>query len=287
MSEEKTVEPRPAVASLTSLEREGAAWQMYGRRLRRQAFKDRVMFVVVLLGALVAWHLFALFGGVERFILPTPIEVAEAGIDDWSALLQHSWATAQACLIGFALAAVAGIVLAGVMSYFRVLEQVLSPVIVSFQTLPKVALAPLFVVWFGFSMLPRVLVTVAIAFFPIVIDTMVGLKSVRPSMLESAKVMGASRWQVFWKVELPSALPNIFGGLKVAATLVVIGAVVGEYIVSNEGLGYIQLQATAKFDTPLLFSALILMALIGLVLFEIVGWVERLSMPWRRARSGA
>lgn len=253
-------------------------------KLTRVASADRITFVLVLVGACVVWHLVVVLMDVAPYVLPTPLEVLETAIDEWDGLLHHTLATGQEMVVGFGLAAVSGVLLAGVMTYFKAFDKILSPLLVAFQTIPKVALAPLFVVWFGFGMLPRVLVALAIAFFPIVIDTMVGLRATPHSTLESVRVMGASRWQIFWKVQLPSALPNMFGGLKVAATLVVIGAVVGEYIVANEGLGYLQLQASAKFDSPLLFASVIMMALLGLFLYELVGWVERLSMPWTRAR---
>jgi NitT/TauT family transport system permease protein len=272
------------VAAAEAARAEGAAWR---RTARRVLANDQTMFALVMLGSLLAWQLAVVGLGVESYVLPTPLEVADNMVSEWRGLLTHSWASAKTMILGFVMAAFSGIFLAAAMSYYRVLEQTLSPLIVTFQTIPKVALAPLFVVWFGYSMAPRVLVATTIAFFPIIIDTMVGLRATKRSSIDAVRVMGASRRQIFWKVQFRSALPNVFGGLKVATTLVVIGTVVGEYIVSNEGLGYLQLQATSNFDSPMLFSALVLMAVLGLIAYELVSWLERLTVPWARHATGS
>lgn len=255
-----------------------------GRRSkgRRSSIVGFVRFLAVIFGALVLWQLACVVLDIKEYVLPTPIAVIESINGNFGLLMTHALATAEEMAIGFGLAAITGVGLAAVMHYVPLLDKILAPLLVTFQTIPKVALAPLFVVWFGFSLLPRVLVALAIAFFPIVIDTLVGLRSTKKSAIELVEALGGSRWQVFWKVELPNSLPNMFGGLKVAATLVVIGAVVAEYIVANEGLGYLQLQASYKLDSPLIFAAVVVMAVLGLLAYEIVAWVERILLPWRK-----
>jgi NitT/TauT family transport system permease protein len=254
------------------------------RRARRRlrSLSGPVGFVAVLFGALLIWHFAVVLFDVQHYILPKPLTVLDSMQDNWGLLWTHTLWTAQEMAIGFGLAALTGVTLAALMHYFRLLDVIFAPLLVTFQTIPKVALAPLFLVWFGFSLLPRVLVALAIAFFPIVIDTLVGLRSTKKSAIELVRALGGSRWEVFWKVELPSSLPSLFGGLKVASTLVVIGAVVSEYIVGNQGLGYLQLQASYKLDAPLIFAAVGMMAALGLVAYEIVAWAERILLPWRK-----
>jgi NitT/TauT family transport system permease protein len=251
-------------------------------RGRRRSINGFLGFLAVIFGALVAWHLAVVLFDIKPYILPTPWSVLKSMDANFGLLMTHTAATAKEMAVGFGLAAIAGVGMAALMHYFRIMDKILSPLLVTFQTIPKVALAPLFVVWFGFSLLPRVLVALAIAFFPIVIDTLVGLRSTKKSAIELVRALGGSRWQVFWKIELPSSLPSMFGGLKVAATLVVIGAVVSEYIVANEGLGYLQLQASYKLDSPLLFAAVVMMAVLGLLAYELVVWLEKILIPWRK-----
>jgi NitT/TauT family transport system permease protein len=151
---------------------------------------------------------------------------------------------------------------------------------VATQSIPKIALAPLFVVWFGFGVAPKVAVAFLIAFFPIVIDTIVGLRSIDPAMLQLARAMGAPRHRIFLKFRLPHALPAIFGGLKVASTLAVVGALTGEFIGSDKGLGYVLLQASGNLNTPLLFATLVTLSLLAMAFFYAVEALERILIPW-------
>ena len=154
------------------------------------------------------------------------------------------------------------------------------PWLVLSQTFPKVALAPLIVVWFGLGVVPKLVITFLVAFFPVVISSVVGLRSIERDMVELAQSLRATRSQMFWHFRLPLALPNIFAGLKVAVAFSVVGAVIAEWVGANEGLGYLLLQANANLDTPLLFSVLVALTVIGLVLYYGVEAVERLAMPW-------
>ncbi|MBI3078619.1 MAG: ABC transporter permease, partial [Deltaproteobacteria bacterium] len=160
-------------------------------------------------------------------------------------------------------------------------ELVLRPYLVASQTTPIIVLAPLFLVWFGFGILSKVVVSFLIAFFPIVIDTVVGMRSVEPEMLHLARSLGARPLQVFAKFRFPKALPNIFGGLKVGITLAVVGAIVGEFIGANAGLGYLQLQANSNLDTTLLFSTIVVLSVMGVALFAVISALERVVIRWR------
>jgi NitT/TauT family transport system permease protein len=152
------------------------------------------------------------------------------------------------------------------------------------QVIPKIAIAPLFVVWLGFGLTPKIVVAVLMAFFPVVISMVTGLKSIDPEMLQLSSTMGAGAGQTFWKIRLPASLPYLFSGLKVAATMAVTGAVVGEFVGANAGLGYVILQANGNLDTPVLFAGLLIMSLLGVLLFAVVEMVEHLVLPWHASR---
>ncbi len=213
---------------------------------------------------------------VKSYLVPKPSEVAETMVEEWSVLWPALLVTLREVLIGFALAAVLGILIAGVLVYIPLLRRIFYPMLIATQTIPKVAVAPLLLVWFGFGITPKVLVVFFICFFPIVISTMAGLSTVPENMVLLAKSMGASRLQTFRKVQLVHAVPSIFGGLKVAITLSIIGAIVGEYVGSEAGIGYVLITANGQLNTPLIFAAIALITGLGLLLFAAVSLLERL-----------
>lgn len=233
------------------------------------------------------WWLVVWAADVPQYVLPTPGAVFQRIVESWTGqLFGASLVTGKETLIGFAVAIGVAVPLAVVITYSSLAERFLYPLMVSSQVIPKVAIAPLFVVWFGFGLAPKVLIAFLIAFFPIVIDTTVGLRSVDPGMIHLARSMGASEMQTFRKVRLPNGLPSFFGGLKVAVTLAVIGAVVGEFVGSSNGLGYVLITATGNVDTPLVFASIVMMSLIGIVLFAALELLERIATPWHRSRRG-
>jgi NitT/TauT family transport system permease protein len=236
--------------------------------------------IVVLVWALVVWAL-----DLPEYVVPSPFAVFDRMIEMWSSqLMSATFVTSKETILGFIVAIVVAVPLAVLLTYSRMAERFLYPVMVSSQVIPKVAIAPLFVIWFGFGLTPKVLIAFLIAFFPIVIDTTVGLRSVDPGMLHLARSMGGGELQTFRKVRLPNGLPSFFGGLKVAVTLAVIGAVVGEFVGASDGLGYVLITATGNVDTPLVFASILLMSVIGIVLFALLELVERLATPWHRSR---
>jgi NitT/TauT family transport system permease protein len=241
----------------------------------------RQLYPVATLGAVaILWEAAVIVFRIPRFLLPAPTDIWDAGMKNWSTLMSNSAVTVGETMAGFGLSIAVGVPLAILIVYSRTLEQILYPLLVASQTVPKIAIAPLFVVWLGFSSLPKVLVAFLIAFFPIVIDTVIGLESADPDTLQLVRSMGASTWDTFRKIRFPSAMPNIFGGLKVAMTLAVVGAIVGEFVGSNSGLGYLLLVATGNIDTPLLFADIVVLTLIGVTLFYIVELFERIMTPW-------
>lgn len=242
--------------------------------------------VVVLLALFGVWWFVAWRELVPAYLVPAPGAVAETMVADWSMLLEHTWVTTLETIVGFVLAAVIGVATAVLLVYSRTAEKSLYPLILFAQVIPKIAIAPILVVWFGFGMTPKIVLAVLIAFFPVVVSAVAGLRSVDPELLEMSATMGASRWKTFRKIRFPGALPQLMSGLKVAVTLAVVGAVVGEFVGADRGLGYVLLLASGNLDAPLLFADLILMSLIGVVLFVLVEVLERLLIPWHASRRG-
>jgi NitT/TauT family transport system permease protein len=242
-------------------------------------------YVVSIAIGLVVWEAIVWIFHMPGYLLPPPSDVLPRMAADFTTgpnLLYQSWVTAVETFLGLGLAIVVGVPLAILITYSRVVATLLYPGMVVSQVVPKVAIAPVVVVWLGFGLFPKVVISFLIAFFVVVVDTSVGLASVDPNMIFLARSMGASEFGTFQKVRLPHALPNFFGGLKVAVTLSLVGAITGELVGSNAGLGYEVLVALGAFDMELMFASILLMGIVGIILFAIVQIIERLSIPWSR-----
>ena len=229
---------------------------------------------------LAAWEGLTRLGAAPSYALPAPTEVALALVQQWPMLMSNAVSTTVAIVSGFALSVVAGIALAVLISSSRIFEKSLYPLLVGSQAIPKLALAPLFVVWFGFGMLPKVIMTFLIAVFPIVVSTVQGIASVETELEFLSRSMGLSAYRTFRMIRLYRALPSIFAGLKVAITLAVVGAVVGEFVGSDRGLGTLLLRAIGVVNTPLLFAGLIVLTVLAVVLFGLIELLERFAIPW-------
>jgi len=260
---EHTVGPNPA--------RNRVLWD----RLDRYGVPLALAVVVV-----VVWELGVKLGNVPAYLLPPPTAILASLVNDWRVISLNIYPTLIAILGGFALSVVIGIPLATIIVFSRLAERILYPPMIASQAIPKVAIAPLFVVWMGFGVLPRVWIAFLIAFFPVVIDTVIGLRSVQPEMLQLGRSMGGGTLRVFLKLPLPNALPNIFAGLKVAIALAVVGAITGEFVGSQSGLGYLLTSASGQMDTALVFAVLVTISVIAMVLFMIIETVEKLVIPW-------
>jgi NitT/TauT family transport system permease protein len=236
--------------------------------------------VLLLLLIVVAWDVAIRLFRIPAYQIPAPADVVAVLRDDWPELLRQSWPTTYATVGGFLLSALFGIPVAMLIAGSRTVESYVYPLLVFSQSVPKIAIAPLFVVWFGFGLLPKLISAFLLGFFPVVVSAVQGFKSVEPDMVDLARAMQGSRFQVFCAVNLPHALPAIFSGLKVSVTLAVVGAVVGEFVGSNSGIGYVMQRSIGTFDLPTMFAALFVLALLGVVLFWIVDRIERLIIPW-------
>lgn len=226
------------------------------------------------------WQLIVSLAHVPLYLVPPFSTVVAAMWSQAGTLLPNAWATTEEVLVGFGASIVIGIPLAVAIVSSKPLENAIYPLLVSSQVIPKVALAPLFVVWFGLGILPKVVLVFLISFFPVVIDTAVGLRSIETEKLYLARSMGASWIQTLMRFRLPHALPNIFGGIRLAATFSVIGAVVGEFVGASKGLGYIVESADAAMNTVTLFAGIAYLTIIGMLMFFAVGVAEHFMLPW-------
>jgi NitT/TauT family transport system permease protein len=229
---------------------------------------------------LILWQVYTATFGISRIVLPSPSEIALASINRYDLLLRETWPTFLESVCGFGLAVAIGIPLAVCVANSRMLNLTLYPLLVATQSVPKVAIAPIVLVWFGLGLQSKLAIAFLVAFFPIVVNTATGLQSTPAGLLELARSLRATRLQVFAKVQFPAALPFIFSGAKVAVTLAVIGAVIGEFVGSVSGLGNLLLTANSQLDSALAWAALIWLSILGIVLFAAVALAERLLMPW-------
>jgi NitT/TauT family transport system permease protein len=233
---------------------------------------------------LLAWQLYTYVFAINRIVLPSPLDILKASILHWDILLRESWPTFLESVLGFALAVLIGIPFAVGVASSRVLNLTLYPILIATQSIPKVAVAPIILVWFGLGMESKLVIAFLVAFFPIVVDTAAGIRATPPGLLELARSLRASSLQIFLKIQFPAALPFIFAGAKVAVTLAVIGAVIGEFIGSVGGLGNLLLTANSQLDSPLAWAALVWLSVLGVLLFAAVVLAERIVLPWSEVR---
>jgi NitT/TauT family transport system permease protein len=228
----------------------------------------------------VAWELVARYGKISPLILPPPSEILKTTVANFPVLMNMSAVTAYEFVLGFVLAIAIGMPLGALIVYARPVEMTFYPLLVAFQTIPKAAIAPVFIVWLGTGSTSKVLIAFAISFFPIVVDTIIGLRSSQPETIYLARSIGATPFQVFRYVRFPNALPAIFGGLKVASTLAVIGAIVGEFVSSDSGLGYLLLVANGELNTQLVFACVLVLTALGLAFFFTIEALEKVCVRW-------
>ncbi len=246
----------------------------------KRPLPDWVLALALAACVTVFWELAIRLFRVPTFVLPAPSAVIRSLIENWAQLASATESTALEILLGFVLAAITGVAIALVIVRFDRFGRALYPLIVLFQNVPKVALAPIFILWFGFDLAPKVVLIVVIAFFPVAIDMLVGLQSVEPSFVALMQSVGASRSKILLDVRVPHSLPHLMAGLKVAITFSVIGAIVGEFAGASRGLGYMIQFASTQLDTPLIFAALLVVSVLGLAFYYVVELAERFLVPW-------
>lgn len=247
---------------------------MSGKKRTRRGWLDRYSALLVGVVLVGAWQILVPLSGLSEFVLPTPLAIGKRIVSDASLLMAHTYVTLLEVVFGFAIGVLMGVPLALFIFYSKAFERAIYPILVGLQTVPKISLAPILVLYLGYGWAPKIVLAFLISFFPIVISTVVGLQSLDKNLVNLVRSMGANEWQTFFKLRLPAALPNIFGGFKVAVSLAVIGAVIGEYVAAERGLGYLQLQANSQFDTTLNFATVVTISALGVILYFIIDVIE-------------
>lgn len=236
--------------------------------------------LAVIAGLVALWEVLCRMVRIPVWLLPAPSAIVR---DTWTwadRIPGHLWVTFYETVGGFAVSVLVGVPLAIAIVYSPLMRRVLYPILLVVQSVPKVALAPLFLIWIGYGPQSNILIAAIVAFFPMVVNTAAGLESVEPDLLQLTHALQASALRVFWKVRLPWALPHIFSGMKVAMSLAVIGAVVGEFVGSDRGLGYLILTASSNMNTAIVFGVMAVLSALGMVVFWAVCLAERLACPW-------
>ena len=241
--------------------------------------------LLIVLGILALWETYVRIFDVQTWLLPAPSAIGVALVEDAGLLWRHTRATLSEIIVGFGLALVSGVLIATAVGMSRTLERALYPFIIASQTIPIIVIAPMLLIWVGYGLAPKVIVVALISFFPIVVNMVDGLKSVDRDMVNLMRTLGANRRQVFFKVQVPTSLPYLFSGMRVAVAVSVIGAVIGEWVGSSEGLGYLMLRSKPQFLTERVFASIVILSVLGIGLFASVGIMERLAIPWRRPSS--
>ena len=236
--------------------------------------------IVAFVALFVAWEFAVRVTGIKEYLLPPPSRVYTEFVKRFDPVMASAWVTTREIVAGYLLAVVVSVPLALWIAYSRFMENAIYPVIVFLQIIPKIAVAPLFIIWFGFGFAPKLLVVFLLSFFPIIVSSIAGFKSVDPDIMDFARTTGASQWKMFVMIRLPQALPQIFTGLKVGAALAATAAVVAEFVASDKGLGYLLLQYNGNLDTPMVFATIILLSIIGLAVYYVVELIERFTIPW-------
>jgi len=261
--------------------RQAAVTSSRAQRVLTRAF-NALLPATVFVALIVLWWAAVDVLKVPSFLLPPPQDVLPRIVEDRQSFLMHSWVTIQEMLLGFALSVVTAIPLGLLIALSPLAKRMLYPLLVFIQLIPKIAIAPLFVVWLGFGLTSKVMLTLLLTFFPLLLSSIAGFQILDQRLLYLTRSMGATTWQTFQYLRFPAALPVIFGGLKTSATIAATAAVVAEFVGSNKGLGYILLQGTANLDTTRVFAVLFLLTIIGLGLNSIVEALEYVLAPWLR-----
>lgn len=256
------------------------------RRRRRRMIRNAALPLLSALVGLVLWETIVHWLAIPAYLLPAPSAVAEVLVARFPYLLTNLGYTMFSALLGFVIAMVLGVGLGIAIASSSFVDRVVYPWLVISHAIPKVVVAPLLLVWIGFGVKSGVIFVVFFTFFTIVVNTVMGLKSADPDLLHMVRSMGASPMKVLWKIKLPNALPNIFTGIKIAATLAPVGAVIGEFVASNRGLGYVLIQAVGSMSIDLAFAAVFLVSSFGVIVWYLAEVVEKRALPWHASQRG-
>lgn len=241
---------------------------------------DKIIPVMFFIFIVVAWELAVKLSHIEPFILPAPSAIAKAFFKILPIMLKHTKVTVYESFIGFTSSIAIAFVMAFVMDSLPLVKKALYPLVVVSQTIPTISVAPLFIIWFGYGLLPKIIVVQLVCFFPVLVSLLEGLSSVDPELLDLLRSMGADRWRIFEMVKLPAAMPAFFSGLKIAASYSILGAVIGEWLGAQEGLGVFMLLSQHSFYVDRVFAIIAVISLLSLGVFGAINVSERLLIPW-------
>ena len=238
-----------------------------------------ILFTLSLLGI---WEIIINIGKIEKFIMPAPSDILKSLIENFTEMIPHIIVTLYESMAGFLIAIVLALILAIIMDLMPLVKKAIYPVFIISQTVPVIALAPLFIIWFGFGALPKIIVVVIICFFPIVISNCDGLENVDKDLINHFKLMGASKLKSFFHLKLPFGIINFFSGLRIAATYSIMGAVIGEWLGGDKGLGVYMTRARSVYALDKMFAAIVIIVIMSMGIFYIIGKIEKLSTPWTK-----
>lgn len=252
-------------------------------RFIRKTFKqNKAISYFVLILLVILWELIVRLNEIPKYVLPAPTVIIKALMENREILWLHSKTTIFEALTGFAIATVTAVIVAALMNYSNLLKEILYPIFVITQTIPIIAIAPLFMIWIGFGITTKIVIVISICFFPITVSVVEGLETVDKDLINLMKVMKANPWQIFKKVQLPSIMPTFFSGLKIAATYSITGAVIGEWIGAKNGLGIYMTRAMNSFRTDALFADILIVVVLSILLFNFIELIGKLIMPWNK-----
>ncbi|MEM2236958.1 MAG: ABC transporter permease [Candidatus Caldarchaeum sp.] len=244
------------------------------------ALKEYGLPVLVFIGFFIGWEATVHLFQIPEFVLPSPSRIFISMQQTFDIILKHSYATLEATVIGFGLSIIFGLGLGLAVGYSAIVYRAVYPLLVAFNTIPKVAIVPILVIWFGVGKVPAILTAFLISFFPIVVNVAIALATIEPEIKDVLRSLGASKGQIFVKIGLPRSMPYFFGSLKVASTLAFVGAVISETVASNEGTGYLMIAASSRFDVPLVFAGLLIISFLGISLFLVFALLEKKLVSW-------
>jgi len=244
--------------------------------------RDKSIPILFILFVTCLWQMIVDLGMIARYILPSPTDIITVGISIFPEITEHIYITLQEASTGLVIAIIFAMILAVMMDNFMIVRKALQPLLVVSQTVPIMVLAPLFVMWFGFGLLPKIMVVVLVCFFPIVVSLLEGLASLDQDVLNLMKSMKAGRWHVFYLAKFPSSLGSFFSGLKIAATYSIIGAVIAEWMGGKSGLGVYMTRVRQSFALDKVFAVILIIILMSIVLFGMIEFIQFLVMPWKR-----
>lgn len=248
-----------------------------------ESIRDKAIPILFIILVIILWQFIVDRGMIARYILPSPWDILKVCIAIFPEITGHMYITLQEALTGLFMATILSVILAVLMDNFIMVKKALQPLLVVSQTIPIIVLAPLFVMWFGFGMLPKIMVVILVCFFPIVMSLLEGLNSLDSDLLNLMKSMKASRWQIFHLAKFPASLGSFFSGLKIATTYSIIGAVIGEWMGGKAGLGVYMTRVRQSFALDKVFATILVIIVLSIMLFKIIELIQFLVMPWKRA----